>query len=64
MASFNEAFKMPLTGIIENENVQNTLTPLRGSYQTYMTKMDSYKGNVDIIKQSDLKFYQLKDHSN
>lgn len=60
MASINEAFNLPLTGKSDTQILSEEIYPLRGSYKTYVKNTDTYKRET---KQSDLTFYQLKEHS-
>lgn len=60
MASINEAFNLPLTEKIESQIFSKDIFPLRGSYKTYVQDTDTYKR---VTKESDLKFYQLKEQS-
>ena len=60
MASINEAFNLPLTDKIDPQVLSKDIFPLRGSYKTYVQNADTYKR---VTKESDLKFYQLKEQS-
>ena len=64
MASIDEAYTLPLTQTVHKEKFKSDSDILRGSYKTYINKTNTYKRDTaNINLNSELRYYQLKDHS-